>query len=67
MNSEIGILKEEVLKCTKCGLSQSRKHVIFGEGNINEGILIIGEAPGRDEDIQGRPFFPVPDLQYMIL
>lgn len=56
MNSGFELLKEDVLKCTKCGLAHSRQHVIFGEGNINGGILIIGEAPGRDEDIQGRPF-----------
>jgi uracil-DNA glycosylase family 4 len=56
MNSEIELLKEEVLKCTKCELAQSRHHVIFGEGNPNGGIFIIGEAPGRDEDLKGRPF-----------
>jgi len=56
MNSDIGILKERVLHCTKCELAQSRQHVIFGEGNTNAEILIIGEAPGRDEDLQGRPF-----------
>ncbi len=39
-----------------CELSKTRQHVIFGEGNIHAGILIIGEAPGRDEDIKGRPF-----------
>lgn len=37
-------------------MTKTRKHVIFGEGNVNAGILVIGEAPGRDEDIQGRPF-----------
>jgi len=49
-------LENEVLHCTSCGLSQTRNHVIFGEGNIHAPILIIGEAPGRDEDLQGRPF-----------
>lgn len=49
-------LKEEVLHCTKCELSKTRKNVIFGEGNLNAQIMIIGEAPGRDEDIQGHPF-----------
>jgi len=49
-------LKNEVLHCTKCDLAITRSHVIFGEGNPNAGILIIGEAPGRDEDLQGRPF-----------
>jgi len=56
MDSEIEALREEVLKCAKCELAQTRHQVIFGEGNINAGIFIIGEAPGRDEDIQGRPF-----------
>jgi len=56
MNSELGTLKKEILQCTKCELNKTRIHVIFGEGYINAGIFIIGEAPGRDEDIQGRPF-----------
>lgn len=50
------LLRDEILNCTKCELSKTRNHVIFGEGNVKAGILIIGEAPGRDEDIQGRPF-----------
>ena len=49
-------LKKEVLSCNKCGLAKTRNHVIFGEGNSHAPILIIGEAPGRDEDLQGRPF-----------
>jgi len=49
-------LLHEVLNCSKCELAKQRNHVIFGEGNVNAGILIIGEAPGRDEDLQGRPF-----------
>ena len=56
MNSDIELLKEEVLKCTLCELAKTRNHVIFGEGSMSGGILIIGEAPGRDEDLQGRPF-----------
>lgn len=49
-------LRRRVLSCTKCDLSGTRNNVIFGEGNIHAGILLIGEAPGRDEDIRGRPF-----------
>jgi DNA polymerase len=56
MNAESESLKQEILHCTKCDLANSRHHVIFGEGNIHAGIFIIGEAPGRDEDLQGRPF-----------
>jgi uracil-DNA glycosylase family 4 len=56
MNTALDTLKKEILQCTKCELAKTRNHVIFGEGNSNAGILIIGEAPGRDEDIQGKPF-----------
>lgn len=42
--------------CTRCGLSKSRTSVVFGEGSVKAGIMFIGEGPGRDEDIQGRPF-----------
>jgi uracil-DNA glycosylase family 4 len=49
-------LKNETLHCVKCVLSKTCNHIIFGEGNMNAAIFIIGEAPGRDEDIQGRPF-----------
>lgn len=56
MNHELIKLKDQVLQCTKCDLSTTRNKVIFGEGNLNAEIMIIGEGPGRDEDIQGRPF-----------
>lgn len=49
-------LREAVTHCNQCGLAQKRTHVIFGEGSFNAGIMIVGEAPGRDEDIVGRPF-----------
>jgi len=56
MSSEIELLRKDIVTCTKCSLSQTRNNVIFGEGSITAGVFIIGEAPGRDEDIQGRPF-----------
>ncbi len=49
-------LKKTVMECRRCSLAGSRNHVIFGEGNSHAPIFIIGEAPGRDEDLQGRPF-----------
>ncbi len=49
-------LKEDVLRCSKCELSKTRNNVIFGEGNTKARIFLIGEAPGRDEDLQGHPF-----------
>ena len=50
------ILKREILDCNKCVLSKTRNNVIFGEGNSHAPIVIIGEAPGKDEDLQDRPF-----------
>jgi DNA polymerase len=48
--------RQEVLNCRKCGLAETRHHVIFGEGNLHAPVFIIGEAPGYEEDLQGRPF-----------
>ncbi len=49
-------LKEEILNCTACKLHQTRKNAIWGEGNFSAEIMVIGEAPGADEDRIGRPF-----------
>lgn len=42
--------------CTRCKLHKTRKTIVFGEGNPAAQLMLIGEAPGADEDIQGRPF-----------
>jgi len=42
--------------CERCPLSQGRTNIIFGEGNPQAGLMFVGEGPGRDEDLQGRPF-----------
>jgi len=49
-------LKERILNCQKCPLSQGRKNAVPGEGNLGTELMFVGEAPGRDEDIQGQPF-----------
>ena len=49
-------ISNEVAQCSKCELNKTRKNPVFGEGNINAELMFVGEAPGRDEDIQGRPF-----------
>lgn len=56
MMSEFEKLKTEVLSCSKCQLSRTRKNVVFGEGNPDAEIFLIGEGPGRDEDLTGRAF-----------
>lgn len=49
-------LKEFIGDCGRCGLCQGRTQVVFGSGNENADLMFVGEAPGRDEDIQGLPF-----------
>ncbi|MGC2310783.1 MAG: uracil-DNA glycosylase [Candidatus Babeliaceae bacterium] len=50
-------LYEPYLQCMRCPLgSLGRTHVVFGEGNPDAQLVFIGEAPGREEDEQGRPF-----------
>ncbi len=49
-------LKDEALQCRKCRLCETRRTVVFGEGSPTADLMFIGEAPGRDEDEQGRPF-----------
>ena len=49
-------LEEVVKKCRKCRLCETRKNVVFGVGNREADIMLIGEGPGADEDAQGEPF-----------
>ena len=50
------LLEKEGLKCQNCQLAQTRKNVVFGLGNQNAKLMIIGEGPGANEDEQGLPF-----------
>ena len=49
-------LRREVAACTRCNLHRNRTQTVFGVGDINADWLIIGEAPGAEEDRQGEPF-----------
>jgi len=49
-------LAGRVAACTRCGLGKSRRNAVFGEGNERAELLFVGEAPGEEEDMQGRPF-----------
>jgi len=44
------------MACKKCGLASTRTNVVFSDGNPSAKIMLIGEAPGADEDAQGLPF-----------
>ena len=49
-------LRDVALACEACGLCQTRTNVVFGEGAPDAELMFVGEAPGKDEDEQGRPF-----------
>lgn len=53
---DLGALDALVSKCERCGLSGGRTRTVFGSGNPSSRIVFIGEAPGREEDLQGLPF-----------
>ena len=50
------LLMDEIDHCSRCRLCETRTHVVPGEGSAGADIMFIGEGPGRDEDLQGRPF-----------
>ena len=49
-------LKEKIKNCQKCQLAKTRTHPVFGAGDEHAKLMFVGEAPGRDEDLQGEPF-----------
>jgi len=49
-------LRREIGECTRCRLAGHRTHLVFGVGNPHARLVFVGEAPGRDEDVQGEPF-----------
>ena len=49
-------LNNKYKNCKGCELCQTRQTIVFGSGNPNSKLLLIGEAPGKEEDLEGRPF-----------
>lgn len=49
-------LRQEIGDCRRCKLCMHRTNIVFGEGNPDARLAFVGEAPGADEDVQGRPF-----------
>lgn len=54
--TDLPTLKSMISGCTKCELYKTRTNFVFGVGNPNAKVMVIGEAPGKDEDEQGMPF-----------
>jgi DNA polymerase len=49
-------VQKELGDCKRCKLHRTRRTIVFGEGNEKASLMFIGEGPGYDEDVQGRPF-----------
>jgi DNA polymerase len=56
LDLDLSQLEKMVAGCAKCGLHKTRTRTVFGNGSPSARIVFIGEAPGRDEDLQGVPF-----------
>ena len=54
--TELADLAREAAGCTRCPLAAHRTQVVFGVGDPEADLMFVGEAPGRDEDIEGLPF-----------
>ncbi len=55
-SSALEKLEQEAKMCRECELCNTRRNVVFGEGSPQAQLMFIGEAPGLEEDIQGKPF-----------
>ena len=49
-------IRAQVEKCHACPLCETRTNIVFGDGDPHARVLIVGEAPGKNEDLQGKPF-----------
>ncbi len=49
-------LAAQAASCTACALAAGRTNVVFGVGSAASGLLVVGEGPGREEDLRGEPF-----------
>ncbi len=49
-------IRAQVESCHACPLAETRTNIVFGEGNPEARVMLVGEAPGKNEDLQGRPF-----------
>ncbi len=54
--ADLGAIERTAKECRDCALHESRTQVVFGRGNPAARILLVGEGPGKDEDLQGMPF-----------
>ncbi len=55
-STPLEVLAAEASECTRCRLCEGRRNVVFGEGSAVADVVVVGEAPGAEEDRTGRPF-----------
>ena len=56
LQGTLDTIREELGDCQRCGLAASRTKLAYGVGNPNARLVLVGEAPGREEDLKGEPF-----------
>jgi len=56
MSEKLNDVRNRVISCVNCDLSKSRTNAVPGIGNVKSDVIFVGEAPGRNEDLQGKPF-----------
>ena len=56
MINNFDALRQQALTCRRCKLCETRTNVVFGVGNPQAKLMLIGEGPGENEDLQGEPF-----------
>ena len=59
MSKKLEQIKQDVKKCTKCELSETRTNSVPGKGNFKSDVIFVGEAPGKNEDKNGEPFIGI--------
>ena len=59
-------LERTCQSCTRCGLCETRHHVVFGVGPKTADVMFIGEGPGEQEDLQGEPLWVRPESFWTI-
>ena len=59
MRRKLENIRQQVTKCTKCDLSKTRNKSVPGKGNFKADVIFVGEAPGKNEDVEGEPFIGI--------
>ena len=59
MEKKLQKIKKQVTRCTKCELSKTRNNSVPGKGDFKSDVIFVGEAPGKNEDMNGEPFIGI--------